>query len=234
MFKLSSDKVKKPLFFAIVFAAALLLLLAATQIFSVSVIEIHGAADLKGLTSIKKKFILAVSTTVEAERLYRLNPELDSVEVVKHLPNKLVIAVEKAKMVAALTAAEGYFYLSSQGRLIAKKKDHQPGLPLINYYQRLHFAGYRVGESLTNKDILFSLFFIDRANGEGAGINAVDINSLDMLVLKSDDKTYLFTTDKDQNLQYDEWSQVVRRLKIENIDYTTLDLRFDKPIIKVL
>lgn len=226
-------QIKTPIFFAAVFISCLMILFLVKQIFSISIIKINKSDSLKGLDKLNKKMIFFISIAKEEKSLYKLNPNLDSIKITKQYPNQLLITINKAQPQAALKTDKGFFYLSLAGRIMLKKKDNDFRLPIINYYQLFHSDEYQTGILLTNKDILFSLFFIQKINLSGVQINSVDINSWDMLVLKTEDKNYFFTAEKDKDLQYDEWSQVVHRLKIEGVNYKVLDLRFNKPIIKI-
>lgn len=201
--------------------------------FSISLIEISGISDLKGLNTLKNKLIFLVSTKKTEQKLYFLNPNVKSIKIIKIYPNKIKINVEKDDVTAILEVFNGYFYLSSEGRIIEKRKDKNSAFPLMYYYQKLQFNEYDTGETLKDKDIKYSLFFAKAFSFDEIKIDTIDINGLDMLILKKGEKTYFFTTTKDKEIQYNELKTIIEKFRKGNVKYKSIDLRFNKPIVKL-
>lgn len=201
--------------------------------FSISLIEIAGISDLKGLDILRNKLIFLISTQKTEQKLHFLNPNVKLIKIAKIYPNKIKIDVEKDDAVAILEVFNGYFYLSTEGRIIEKRKDKNSAFPLMRYYQKLQFNEYNTGETLEGKDIKYSLFFTKEFSVDEIKIDTIDINGLDMLILKNGDKAFFFTTAKDKKMQYNELKMIIEKFKKGNVKYKSIDLRFDKPIVKL-
>lgn len=203
------------------------------RFFSVSRIELSGSDHMNGIDALSKKNIFFISIPETEKNLYKNNPDIQSVKVIKIYPQTLHITVQKAIPVAQLAVANGFFMLTKDNRIIAKRRDKIPHVPILSYYQKLHFHEYETGELLTKKDILLSVFFIHRFMQTGIVVNHVDIASLNMIVLFADDKKYLFTVDKEKDEQFDAFDRIYQHMKVEGVEYNSLDMRFEKPIIKI-
>lgn len=226
-------KYKKPLVilaYTLVFSVVLFFL---NGLFSVSQIEVLGTDSLKGLEIIQAKLIFSLSKEKVENQLYLANPSVKSVEVTKIYPNKVKIEVLTGEVLAAFSVVDGYLFLSADGRILTKKRSLDSRPTIINYYQKFGFNQFSVGERVTFEDVLYSLFFIEKISQLGLPIDVVDINGLDMLILKSSGKSYFLTTKKDRETQLNQLKTMVERLKLAAVDYESVDLRFDKPIIKL-
>lgn len=226
-------KINNLVLFFIFFFLFLLVFFIIKIIFSVSIIEISGTKDIKGLETIQGKLIFFIFPKESEKRLYYLNPPIKSLRLVKIYPNKIHIDVEEYVRVAIFEVDRGYFFLSEDGRILEKKRQQKVSLPIIHYYQKFHFDEYNTGDKLQYKDISHSLFLADKLHYLGIKIDSIDINGLDMLIFNSGDKKYIFTTNKEKELQYQEFKIIIERFKIEKTEYKNIDLRFEKPIIKL-
>lgn len=182
---------------------------------------------------LSKKNIFFISIPETEKSLYKNNPDIQSIQVVKIYPQTLYITVQKAHPVAQLVVTNGFFLLTKEGRIIAKQRDKIPHAPIVSYYQKLHFHEHEIGEILTQKDILLSVFFIHRFAQAGIVVTHVDIASVNMIVLFADDKKYLFTANKEKDEQFEIFNTIYTHMKIEGVEYRSLDMRFEKPIIKL-
>lgn len=227
------QKHKKSVYFCSIFIFSLLFLFIVHRFFSVSVIELFGSEHINGVDTLSKKNIFFISIPETEKNLYKNNPDIQSVQVVKIYPQTLYIAVQKAHPVAQLVVANGFFLLTKEGRIIAKQRDQTPHVPIVSYYQKLHLHEHEIGEILTQKDILLSVFFIHRFAQAGIVVAHVDIASVNMIVLFADDKKYLFTADKEKDEQFEIFNTIYTHMKIEGVEYRSLDMRFEKPIIKI-
>jgi len=225
-------RVNNPVLFSIFFFLFLALFFITKITFSVSVIEISGSKELKGLKTLQGQFIFFIFSKKFEKQLYDLNPQIKSVQLVKIYPNKIHIDVKKYNTLAIFEVEAGYFFLSEDGRILEKRKEQKENLPIIHYYQKFYFNEYNSGDKLEYKDILYCLFFVNKLHYLGVKIDSIDINGLDMLIFNSGDKKYIFTTSKEKQLQYGEFKTIIERFKIERTEYASIDLRFEKPIIK--
>lgn len=205
------------------------------RIFRVEIIEIidSNKIALNGIKNLKKRNLVLLSGEKTSTEIINLNPQIKTVQVKKIFPNKLQLLIEAYKPVAYFKVNDGYFLLSDDGRIILKKKEAKDNLPIINYYQQLNYSSFNCGSKLDYKDLLAALHFLKTAIDLDLKINTIDINSLNMIALNLKDKKIFFTTNKDEKFQDYEFQTVIRQLKIDKRSFTILDLRFDKPVIKV-
>lgn len=226
-------RIKKPVLFFIFFFLFLAVFFIIKIVFSVSVIEISGSKDIKGLESLQRKLIFFVFPAEIEKKLRNLNPAVKLVRVIKVYPNKIHIDIKKYTTLAVFEVNRGYYYLSKDGRILAKRREQKEELPIIHYHQKFHFNEYNTGDKLQYEDVLDCLFFTEKLHYLGIKIDSIDISGLDMLIFNSGEKKYIFTTNKEKELQYREFKTIIERLRIEGTEYGSLDLRFEKPIIKL-
>lgn len=226
-------KIKKPALFFLYFSFFLLFFFLIKRFFSVSVIEMVKDKNLRGLDRIKGRVIFFISPSTVGKELTTLNPEIKKVKIVKIYPNRIRIEVEKDVPVASFSVTGGYFLLSREGRILKKKREKEKDLPVINYYQKFYYQEYQTGDKLNYQDILDALYFITKFNYLELTVNSIDINSLNMIIFNLDGKKVFFTTTKERKQQYQALKKLIERFKIEKMDYQAIDLRFDKPIIKL-
>lgn len=218
------------LLFVLIFFISLLLL---NQFFSLSFFEIRGVEKIDGLSDLKSRNILFLNLQTEQKKLSTINPNLKQIEIVKIYPNKLLIRAKKNKEIAQLQVGEGFFYLSQDGHILIKKREKNKDMPVIYYYQKLNYNNFSTGDKIGRVDIEYALFFIERFADLGFSTLSVDITSLNMLILNSSQKKFYLTTDKSRESQYLDLKNIVQRFKMEGVSYESVDLRFDKPIVKL-
>ena len=132
-----------------------------------------------------------------------------------------------------LKVSAGYFILSEDARILLKINKIQEQLTLINYYQKLNFYSYSSGDYLDLRDIKLGVSFTVALATLGYDVDILDINDSDMLLCNVGDKTIIFTTAKDAKLQLYELREIIRQFKIKGNDFKSIDLRFEKPIIRL-
>jgi cell division protein FtsQ len=189
--------------------------------------------SLNGLINLKNKNLLYVTEEKIALDLKNKNPWIETVEINKSYPNKLIVKIKPATPIALIKVDQGFFYLNKDGKIIQKIKKNYTNLPQINYYQQLSYLDYQLGNKISYKDILLSLFFIKNLNNLGYSVDTVDIAGFYMIRFNLKDKSILFSTEKDPKEQDYQLEQIIKRFKIEGVDFSSLDLRFDKPVIKI-
>jgi hypothetical protein len=92
---------------------------------------------------------------------------------------------------------------------------------------------FSLGDTINYKDIQVCIFFLEKMARLGFVIETVDINSLNVILFKSGEKQYFFSVEKDKDLQYQTLKTILEYFKKENKDYKSIDLRFDKPVIRI-
>jgi cell division protein FtsQ len=214
----------------VVFVAAIHL----NRYFVVNNIQVVGLSSeslIRGLDLVKNQNIFFVDEKELEKRLLDENSIIKKIVIKKILPNKIIITIESHAPLAVLVVNNGYLYLGQNGRVLAKKKQNDTDLAIINYYQKFDYVSSHIGNWISNKDIIISLNLLKACVDLELKINSIDISSLDMLGFNLDGKKLLFTTEKPVETQAYILEKVVGQFKIEGKDFKSLDLRFDKPVI---
>lgn len=191
-------------------------------------------SSITGLTSLYEKNILFVKTEQLKNGIMSSNPRIQSVSVRKKYPHTLLITIGFHNSVAYLQVNGGYFLLATDGKILEKSKTKNiASVPSIKYYQQLDYYGFQSGDIVSYKDIVTTLRLLIKALDLGFIINNIDINGLSMIVLNSNDKRFMFTTEKDISEQEYQFSAIVKKFRTEKKEFKSLDLRFDKPVISL-
>lgn len=201
--------------------------------FTIKEVVVDGFKDINGISLLKNKNSIFLNTKKYEDLLYQTNISIQSVSISKSYPSTININVEQAFPTAVLPVGNGYFILSEKGRILSKDRKNTSQLPIIHYYQKLPFQGYESGDTVDNNDILFALQLFTRLSYLGIVSDSIDIKGLDMIVLKKGSIEYVFTTQKDIQEQYEDLKIIIEKFKIDGKQYKRIDLRFDKPIIKI-
>lgn len=200
--------------------------------YKIKKIDIDGVSELNGAYSLKDTNILFLDTNSTVQMLLKRNPLSKKIDIYKKYPNTLSIVVQQSSPFVSIKMNDGYMILSREATIMNFSKTNSQ-LPIITYYQQFKEGEFNLGDRLSFKDIESSIYFLDKMNSLGFVIETVDINSLNVIVLKNGEKTYIFSSDKDKELQYQTVKTILEYFKKENKDYKSIDLRFDKPVIRI-
>jgi len=230
-------KSKASLFIAIViFVTVGLLLFFIDQRYRVKNIKILKSGketySLNGLNEFSGANFLLLSENDTAAQILSLNPFLEKVTVVKNYPDTLEIKVIYQTPSAYLKVNGGYLLLSGSATVLAKSHD-KPSieLPEIKYYQSFPFQNYQSGQKVLFRDIVDSLFFLEKLQELRFKINSIDIAGFYMLGLYTNEKKFYFSSEKNRKDQVYLLESSVRELKIKGQEFSTLDLRYDNPVV---
>lgn len=231
----SSSKIKKPFFVFLLFLASLTTIFFLDLKTRVKTIAIRNEGNHKmtGLDDYKNISLFLIDDSEIAGDLKKKNPDIKSVRIKKKFPSSLLIYPDFYRPSAILTVSTGYFILSEDGRILAKTKENLNDLPVVNYYQKLNYYSYSSGDYLDLKDIGLGILFSERLARLGFKVDILDIADRDMLVCNVGEKKIIFTAVKDTELQLYELNQIIRQFKIKGQDFKAIDLRFEKPVIKL-
>lgn len=200
----------------------------------IEIISPNGKIVVNGLENLQKKNFFLTSENEIIKTITQSNPQLKNVRAEKKYPDKLIIRAETDSSIAALKVNQGYFLLNLSGKILTKDKSNSNRLPKINYYQKLNYNAYNIGDQIDLQDIIASLHFAKKTREMGLLALSIDIGGVDMIRLNlHNKKNLIFSTDKDINIQDYQFEKLIRQFKIEARDFESLDFRFDKPIIKL-
>ncbi len=200
----------------------------------ITVFSEQGKIGVSGLENLQQKNILLISDNRIQQIISEKNPQLTDIQIVKKLPDQLLISVSKEIMQAALVVDQGYFMLNLKGKIIDKAKDNSQNLPTINFYQKLNYDNYSLGDKIDFKEIQVALFLTQKAKDIGLAALSIDIIGEDVIRLNiQNQRVLIFSISKDLNLQDYQFETLIKQFRIEGRDFTSLDFRFDKPIVKL-
>ncbi|MEO6508500.1 MAG: FtsQ-type POTRA domain-containing protein [Patescibacteria group bacterium] len=202
--------------------------------FKIKTVKINKGSSsmgLKGLNIFSNTNLLLLDEKKSANLIYKENSYIKDITVKKQLPSTVQIAVRFFQPSAQIEVSEGNFILSSNARILKKTKDIDRSLPMIHYYQKLSYNGYKAGDLIPFKDIRASLAFFEKAKDLGLTINRIDINGFNMIALSTENQKVTFSLEKSEKDQLYQFERVVHQFKIQGKEFKTLDLRFERVII---
>ena len=161
------------------------------------------------------------------------NPSYVVKEIQKQYPHSLSIQVGRLYPSAYLEVGNGYILLSKEGNILQKSREIElTSVPIITYYQRIPYSTYQAGYSVDKKDIRDVLYFIEVIKGVKEKVTRIDIAGYHMLGLYTDEHAYVFSSEKQKELQLYQFEQAIRQFQIEGTAFSSIDFRFDKPVVK--
>lgn len=206
-----------------------------------SVKQIRIAADspnngpIVGLDDLNGDSMITLSEKQVITDLQKRNPGLQSITVSREFPSTLKIRVtHRTPLVALQVSDDGVFILDREGSILNRQQKYTGTLPILKYYQTFAYKQFQVGEKIDFKDIVQTLYFVDSLNGFGYQAKRIDIEGLYMIrLLVFGEKSFFFTSEKDEEVQMYQLKELLRQFKIQGKDFKTVDLRFDKPVITI-
>lgn len=209
--------------------------------FQIKTILVEGESfnnQIKGLENLKGSNIFFLTDNQIRVTLVKDNPSIQLDEIVKELPDKLILRLKHIEPIVALKLNQGYALLSNEGKILKKGKTSS-NLPVINFYQQFDYFQIVTGNTLDYKEIVTTLFLLKKSQGLNLKVESIDISGLSMIVFNLKDTTsagqeqkIIFTSERDIRKQSYELETTIRQFKIEAKDFKVLDLRFDKPVVK--
>jgi len=224
-------------FFSLLFFTTLIILRYFNQFFQIKVVELEKKSTIDFQTilkeRLKEKNWLFFSEKNEEKKIKDDYPYIKNILIEKKFPDKVVVKIDLYYPIAGIKTNDGFFILSSDGRILQKNKKLDPSLPLINYYQLINSLIYKTGNSLDFNDLKISLKLLEELKKINIKINTIDIKNEDMILFNLDDKKEIvFTSRKEIEKQIFPILIILKQIKVEGKKYKRIDVRFDKPIIK--
>jgi len=189
--------------------------------------------SLYGVDEFKNQNLLLLPESLIANSIQKRNPRIKKVEIEKQYPSTLTLKIDFESDFVNLQTNKGFFILNNKGKILEKTKIINNNLPLITYFQKIDHSSFQPGNLIDYNDILLAIYFVENINKLGRTVNTVDIGSLYMIRFKIEDIIVIFSTEKEKEIQMYELSSILKRYQIEGDKYNTIDLRFDKPILKI-
>ena len=203
-----------------------------TTLVKTIVVEGKDKTPLVGLDALKRKNLLLLTQQEISDIVTEQNPSIKSVTMTKVYPDMVVISPRWYTQHAYIPTGSGFLIVAADGRVLQKTRDIPSGLVPVSYYQKLNYDVYQSGQIVDYTDIKAGLSALKSARDLGLEVLSVGIEGSNMIRLQLDDKTVLFSAQKSIQLQAYQLEQLVRQFALEGKDYETIDIRFEKPVVK--
>jgi cell division septal protein FtsQ len=202
--------------------------------FTVREIEVHAGNNAKqifGLEYWKNQNILFQPTEYIEQHILKQNPHVKKVSVEKVYPSKIRVTIVYEYPVAQIQINSGFLKVNQEGKILEKIRTADEKLPQVKYYQQLMYESFQTGQTISFKDIQYALYFLQKVQSQGIRVNSIDIAGFHMLGLYSEEKSFIFSVEKDKDAQTYQFESVYRNFKIKGKDFKSIDVRFDKTIV---
>jgi len=206
--------------------------------FQIKVIEIEGKSsfiDFKSIlvNELKNKNLIFLSEKNEEKKLKDNYSYVKNIFIEKKLPNRIFIKIEFYSPLAIIKNNQGFFILSSDGRILHNVSGKKNFLPMINYYQLINNLIYKTGDFLDFNDLKISLQLLEKMEDLNLKVETIDIKSEDMILFNlKNSQEIIFTSKKDIKKQFFSVLSILKHLRVEGKKFKKIDARFDKIIIK--
>ncbi len=211
-----------------------------SDIFLLRQIEVQreggGLVDTKvvetSLGSQLARSLFIIDTQAIADNLKKTYLSIQTVEVDKELPDKLIIHFREYEPMLVVVANQGRFLVAENGYVFAQiEEDSSLELPSVVWDESADFSD-RLGEYLSEDKLRFVLE-IARANWSTFGYELREIKQASgYYELNFDQLTTLISAEKPLEDQYARWRLIVREAQIQNQAITQIDLRFENPVVR--
>lgn len=203
------------------------------RVHTVDVVGLSGSDRIIGVVQLQNAHIWFIDEEQIQKNIQTANPSYDVKEIKKIYPNTLVINVRRLYPSAYLKIGDGYILLSKEGNIIQKDRIIiQKLVPLINYYQNISHSTYKSGNIIDKKDIRDALYFLEVVKSTKEKVLRIDIAGYHMLGLYTKDHEYIFSSEKERELQMYQYEQFLKQFQIQGTKFRGIDFRFDKPVVK--
>jgi cell division septal protein FtsQ len=223
---------RKVVIFLFGFLAICSVIYTVATFFRVTEIIVEGSSNVAGLEIYNLKPIWSLHKADIAQSILDKNPKVTKATVSIEYPHTLLISLIETVPTAKLRLSDGFMPLSSEGKIISKERDDVENIKVtIVYYQPLYYRNFSVGDTIDIKEVVDSAYFINEVQKLAIPISSVDIRSENMIVLFSEDREIILSSTKDRKLQIAQLGVVVQQFRQKAMDFSRLDMRFNKPTV---
>jgi len=180
------------------------------------------------------KNLLFLNTYQLSKDISELNPKVIHLKIYKIYPNSVSITYKLDKPIAVIKANEGYLFLSGQGKILERSKNIEKSSKLsqINYYQKFDYLTNTTGSIIDFVDVKYSLSVLTKLKKYKNEVLSIDISRPSMIRFNLGDSVVIFTSEKPIDEQINKLEKIILQFKVEGNNFSLLDLRFDKPVLK--
>src|SRR3989344_1278177 len=203
-------------------------------VFRIQTIEVRGTKNIVGLSQIDNTFIFLLNEKQLTKKLLSQNFNLESISLLKKYPNTILLTAVESKILASLLVDTGYYDLTKNARIVGKHHEIKKGKTIIKTGQLYPYSAYQVGDTISNPPLSTSLYLLFRLDEIDLPIDTIEVKGFDVLVFTKGDKKYLFLAEENRDEQYNKLLAVIRGLSLQGKKYTSIDVRFNKPVVKLV
>lgn len=222
--------------FLTIFALTIVLAYRIDHAYRVQEMKVYGESKefpFKGKNQYRGMHLWRLDLREAEKYLTNANPYYRILSIGKKYPSVIEVEVSRLTQAAYLMVGDGYLLLSTEGIILEKVREiENTGIPVITFYQNVPYNSFQRGDEIGFKEVEDSLYFLGIVQDARLKVNSIAIEGFHMLGLYTDSSAFLFSSEKDIELQKYQFEQSLRQLSVEGIAFETLDLRFDKPIIR--
>lgn len=212
------------------------LCLGVQRYFSIRTVAVIGdtvTPAVRGYDVLYNQFLPFVDTDAIISSLSDQNPQIATISIEKQYPDAVEIRYLRSVPSAALVSSGTSYVLSDSGRVLSISSVAPPGVPQLTHYQQFYRGQVKIGDVIETKDIQLSLKMVDVLESLGFTVKEVAIESFYMIrLVLSDTREIYISTEKNFDKQEYQIREILKKFKIDGTRFRSLDVRFDKPVIK--
>jgi hypothetical protein len=213
----------------LVFFLSVVVYQAIIRFFSIDIIEVVGS-DVQLIVDEKRisKNLLFFPSEKFRSEICRDNPFLSDVRFEKQYPHTLKIIPIVRTPFVRLKSDDRLVLLDSDA-VVIEDGDRGLSLPLLV----LPLSPFRVGQTITDSRITFLLAFVSAFHESIVPINTITEHDSSYFQVKTGKTDIYITQDKPANETIATLQTLIAGFRIKGTLPAVVDLRFDKPIIKI-
>ncbi|MCX7996756.1 MAG: hypothetical protein N2691_03270 [Patescibacteria group bacterium] len=223
--------------FILAVVAGFFSLYAIDSYFRISTITVYQSTKSgipRGIEAFYNSFSLIMNPAQIAREIEQQNPSIRKARVDLQLPDRLDLFLEFHTPAVAIRGFQGDIILADDGTIIEKKREEEKTLPRILHYQTPDFFSYQAGQKYDYTDILSTIYFIRKLGSLGIKVTRAEITDVTRIELYAGEQVFRFTMEKERELQAYQVERLIKELAISGQKYSTIDLRFEKPVFEPL
>ncbi len=223
---------RKKTFIALILVACIVVLTVSLYALRVTRIEVVGADVVTGIRHYASYPLPLLSVAKMEKDVALVNPHLTDISISKKYPQTIRIQAKELQQVATVKLADGYANIAENGVILAKSRTLSDSkLPVITFYQPIYYNQLVVGDTMSFEEIHTAVSMLEAVEEVGDAISTIDIADADMIVLQTDTYSVVASSEVDSQMQQTRYAYTYAEFKRRGKVVTSLDVRFERPII---
>ena len=208
-----------------------------TKIQQIRIVAVGESTPVYGSDGLYGVSFFETTASIE-RRLKENNRHIKQLLVLRRWPNELTIMTVARRAVAQISTDGGVFYLDEEGvilkrtRLAEVDEKEMSAFPDIQFYQRILYDSYQVGDTLPFREIIHSLAILTHMRErESLDVVHIAISSQNVIRCSLRNATITFAADRSVEEQGYVLRQLLKQFRTTGRTFQSIDLRFDKPVV---